>query len=92
MTGECYDQSRNFKWTEDNLPYGDNLDVYEIGRIINHRTIDGTYPIEDIDETLYGKEKFETLKEKIDWVCSNFTNTQKIVESDNNWMERVKEG
>lgn len=92
MTGECYDQSQNFKWTEDNLPYGDNLDVYEIGRVINHKTIEGTYPIEDIDETHYGKEKFKTLKEKIDWVCSNFANTQKIVESDNNWMERVKEG
>lgn len=92
MTGECYDHSRQFAWTKDNLPYGDNLDVYEIARISNHRTADGACPFDKIDETLYGKEKFKTLREKIDWVCSNFANTQKYVESDDDWKERVKEG
>ena len=28
MTGECYDGTKNFKWAEENLPYGGNLDVY----------------------------------------------------------------
>lgn len=92
MTGACYDGNRDFSWIKDNKPYGENLDVYEIERVTNHRTIDGTYPIDTIDETLYGKEKYKTLREKIDWVCSNFANTQKIIESDDNWLERIKEG
>ena len=92
MTGECYDHSRNFVWAESNLPYGGNLDVYEIDRIQDHRPVDGKFPIEKIDETLYGKEKFKTLREKIDWVCNNFANAQKYVETDEEWTERIKEG
>jgi adenine-specific DNA-methyltransferase len=92
MTGECYDHSRNFVWAESNLPYGGNLDVYEIDRIQDHRPVDGKFPIEKIDETLYGKEKFKSLREKIDWVCNNFTNAQKYVENDEEWTERIKEG
>jgi adenine-specific DNA-methyltransferase len=90
MTGECYDGSKNFSWIEDNPPYGGNLDVYEIDRIPNHMTADGKTPFEEIDETLYGKEKFKTLKEKIDWVCQNFANAQKYVENDEDWEERIK--
>jgi len=92
MTGECYDHSRNFVWAESNLPYGGNLDVYEIDRIQDHRPVDGKFPIEKIDETLYGKEKFKSLREKIDWVCNNFANAQKYVENDEEWTERIKEG
>ena len=92
MTGECYDHSRNFAWAESNLPYGGNLDVYEIDRIQDHRPVDGKFPIEKIDETLYGKEKFKSLREKIDWVCNNFANAQKYVETDEEWTERIKEG
>ena len=92
MSGECYNHSRQFLWTKENLPYGDNLDVYEIKHIPNHRTADGACPFDEIDETLYGKEKFKTLREKIDWVCSNFANTQKYIESDDDWTERIKEG
>ena len=29
-------------------------------------------PFEVIDETLYGKKKFKTAREKISWVCENF--------------------
>lgn len=90
MTGECYDGSKNFSWIEDNPPYGGNLDVYEIDRIPNHMTADGKTPFEEIDETLYGKEKFKTLKEKIDWVCQNFANAQKYVENNEDWEERIK--
>lgn len=92
MTGECYDGSKNFSWIEDNAPYGGNLDVYEIDRIPNHMTADGKTPFEEIDETLYGKEKFKTLKDKIDWVCQNFANTQWYVESDEDWEEVVRKG
>ena len=79
MTGECYDGSKNFKWIEKNTPYGGNLDVYEISEVSSYDTKDEISPFEIIDETLYGKEKFSTIKEKIDWVCQNFENTQKIL-------------
>ncbi len=92
MTGECYDGSKEFPWAKDNKPYGGNLDVYEIERVPNHLTADGHTPFEAIDETLYGKEKFKTLKEKIDWVCQNFANTQKFIESDEDWEEVVRKG
>lgn len=91
MTGECYDGNKNYPWIEDNEPYGGNLDVYEIDRMPNHMTADGKTPFEIIDETLYGKEKFKTLKEKIDWVCQNFANAQKYVENDEDWEERIKD-
>ena len=92
MTGSCYDGTNDFSWLKDNEPYGGNLDVYEIDRIPNHMTADGKTPFEEIDETLYGKEKFKTLKEKIDWVCRNFANTQWYVESDEDWEEVVRKG
>ena len=92
MTGECYDGSKDKSWLSGNKPYRDNLDVYEIKHIPNHRTADGACPFDEIDETLYGNEKFKTLREKIDWVCSNFANTQRYVESDDDWTERIKEG
>ena len=92
MTGECYDGAKDFPWLKENPPYGGNLDVYEIDRMPNHMTADGETPFEKIDETLYGKEKFSTLKEKIDWVCQNFANTQKYIENDEDWKDRIKEG
>ena len=77
MTGECYDGTKDFPWLKDNKPYGGNLDVYEIESVSNFENIKGKSPFDVIDETLYGKEKFKTVKEKIDWVCSNFEKTQK---------------
>lgn len=80
MTGECYDGTTDFKWIEKNEAYGGNLDVYEIESVANFESTEGKTPFEVIDETLYGKEKFSTVKEKIDWVCSNFEKTQKHLE------------
>lgn len=77
MTGECYDGTKDFPWLKDNEPYGGNLDVYEIESVANFENSPGKSPFDVIDETLYGKEKFTTVKEKIDWVCSNFEKTQK---------------
>ena len=79
MTGECYDGTNDFEWIKKNEPYGGNLDVYEIESVANFEATEGKTPFDVINETLYGKEKFTTLKEKVDWVCSNFANTQKIV-------------
>lgn len=80
MTGKCYDGTKDFDWAKKNKPYGGNLDVYEIESVSNFEWTEGKTPFDVIDETLYGKEKFTTIKEKIEWVCSNFDKTQKYFE------------
>lgn len=80
MIGNSLDGTNNFPWLENNEPYGGNLDVYEIGDVANFESAKGKTPFDVIDETLYGKEKFSTVKEKIDWVCQNFDKTQKNLE------------
>ncbi len=80
MTGECYDGTKDFKWIKENQPYGGNLDVYEISSVANFEATKGKTPFDVIDETLYGQQKFNTLQEKVDWVCQNFANTQKKLE------------
>lgn len=91
MTGECYDGNRNFKWAQDNLPYGGNLDVYEIAEVTNDNATEGKTPFDVIDETLYGQKRFTTFREKVTWVCGNFSHTQKYLESDKEWEKRHKE-
>lgn len=91
MTGKCYDGSKDFKWLEENEPFGGRLDVYDIETVSNAEHLKGKTPFDVIDETLYGKEKFATLKEKIEWVCNNFDETQKMVESDSEWEKRLEE-
>lgn len=91
MTGKCYDGSSDFAWAKDNEPYGGSLDVYEIESVSNSEHICGKTPFDVIDETLYGKEKFTNLEDKIKWVCENFEITQRKVESDNEWKKRQEE-
>lgn len=79
MTGECYDGSKDFKWNEDHQPLGDNLDVYEIDQVSNINQTPGECAFDVIDETLYGMDKLEP-KEKIRFVCENFSVTQKTIE------------
>lgn len=79
MTGECYDGNKNFAWLKDNSPFGGKLDVYEIAEVSNTSATPGKTPFDVIDETLYGLEKFKTAREKIEWVCSNFSQTQMTV-------------
>ncbi|MCI7337396.1 MAG: site-specific DNA-methyltransferase [Bacteroidales bacterium] len=80
MTGECYDGTKDFEWIKKNNPYGGNLDVYEIESVSNFEWTEGKTPFDVIDETLYGKERFANIKEKIEWVCGNFDKTQKYLE------------
>lgn len=80
MTGECYDGTKDFEWIRKNKPYGGNLDVYEIESVSSFEWTEGKTPFDVIDETLYGKEQCATIKDKIDWVCSNFDKTQKYLE------------
>ena len=77
MTGSCYDGTNKFKWIEENQPYYENLEVFEIEKIHNNdKNI-----FDMIDETLYG-EKFERKNDKIEWICSNFDKTQKYIEGE----------
>ncbi len=80
MSGSCYNGTDNFEWLKDNTPLGDNLDVYEIGEVANFEAAEGETPFDVIDETLYGVDKFENIKGKIEWVCDNFEITQKQLE------------
>lgn len=82
MTGECYDGNKDFKWARENEPYGGKLEVYEIKEVSNSSAIEGKTPFDVIDETLYGKEKFKTIREKVEWVCSNFSHTQMVEPKD----------
>lgn len=91
MTGKCYDGTNDFKWAQENEPYGDTLDVYEIEEVSSYENVAGQTPFDVIDETLYGKEKFSSLKEKIEWVCTNFEITQKDIENDEEWQKRVED-
>ncbi|MCI7003474.1 MAG: site-specific DNA-methyltransferase [Clostridia bacterium] len=91
MTGKCYDDSADFDWISKNEAFGDNLDVYDIKTVANFENIEGKTPFDVIDETLYNKEKFNTIKDKINWVCSNFEGTQKIIESDDEWKKRMED-
>lgn len=79
MTGECYDGSKDFRWIEENEPYGGKLEVYEIAEVSDASATSGNTPFDVIDETLYGQKKFETAREKIEWVCSNFSLTRMTV-------------
>ena len=90
LTGECYDGNRNFDWIKNNEPYGDNLDVYEIEKVANFESSENKTPFDVIDERLYGLNKFDTIQDKIEWVCNNFEHTQKIIESDESWNERLE--
>ena len=80
MLGSSLDGSKDFEWIKKNKPYGGNLDVYEIDSVSNFEWTKGKTPFDVINETLYGKEKFANIKEKIEWVCGNFDKTQKYLE------------
>ena len=77
MLGKSIKKSEEFKWLEKNEPLGGSLDVYEIDSVANNESTEGRTAFDVIDETLYGKEKFTNLQDKIDWVCSNFENCQR---------------
>ncbi len=79
MTGEDYDGDSNFKWLEKNKPLGDNLLVLDIAEVANFNATEGKTPFDVIDETLYGQEELG-VSEKIEWVATNFEETQKRIE------------
>lgn len=82
MTGTCYDSSSDFEWCKKNAPLGDNLLVLDIAEVSNFEAAKGQTPFDVIDETLYGNNRFETIREKVEWVCDNFEITQKRLEEE----------
>lgn len=80
MLGSSLDGTKDFEWAKKHKPYGGNLDVYEIESVSNFEWTEGKTPFDVINETLYGKEKFANIKEKVEWVCGNFDKTQKYLE------------
>lgn len=90
MTGTCYDNGVDFGLArKSNKPLGGSLDVYEISHVANFESTKGNSAFEVIDETLYGVNKFESVMDKVTWVCENFEGTQKITESDVDWIKRI---
>lgn len=80
MTGSDYDGSTDFKWIKSNERFGDSLQVYEVKEISSLEHREGASAFDLIDETIYDVKKFETIKDKIEWVCKNFEHTQKYIE------------
>lgn len=92
MTGECYDGTKDFDWIKNNEALGGSLDVYEITPISNKDLTKDKTPFDLIDETLYGKEKFENPVDKVKWVCENFELTENELETDEAYMKRQMRG
>ena len=91
MTGVCYDGSKEFELARKGVsPLGGALEVYEVAAVANFEATEGKSAFNVIDETLYGQEKFNTVKEKIEWVCDNFEATQKECENKDKWKTRVE--
>lgn len=82
MTGSCYDGITDFEWIKKNESLGGNLDVFEIESVNNAEQGDGKSPFYVIDEACYDMPRFESVQEKIAWVCNNFENTQKYIKEE----------
>lgn len=81
MTGKDF-SGKNINISKTHKPLGGNLLVLDMQEVSNFETIPGATPFDVIDETLYSNEKFETVREKVEWVCDNFEITQKRVEEE----------
>ena len=82
MTGQCYGGNSDFDWIKKHKPLGGNLEVLDIVEVANFETVAGKTPFDVIDETLYGQEKFKTVKQKVGWVCNHFEGTRRRLEEE----------
>ena len=76
MTGSDYDGTSDFPWAKKNESLGGSLLVLDLKEISDKACPPSPTPFEVIDETLYGKKKFKTAREKISWICENFDETE----------------
>ena len=74
----------------DHEVYGGSLDVYEIESVSDSEHVKGKTAFDVIDETLYGKAKFEKLEDKIQWICEHFEITEKSLEDYKEWSKRIE--
>lgn len=77
MTGKASDGTADFDWIKRHTPYGGNLEVLEVATVANFEGTEGRTPADVIDETVYGLPPFAQLRDKMDWLCANFIQTQK---------------
>ena len=68
IKGEGYDGRSNYDWIKKNKKFDGSLEVLEM----TEYSIYDQSIFDKIDETLYGHEKFNNIKDKIEWVCTNF--------------------
>ena len=47
--------------------------------VLDSETVEGKTVVDVIDETLYGKERFNNLQDKIEWICDNFAATEQKI-------------
>ena len=80
MTGKASDGSSDFDWLKKHRPYGGNLEVLELATVADFEHTEGKTPADVIDETLYGLPPFTHLRDKMDWLCANFPQTQKSLD------------
>ena len=80
MTGKASDGSSDFDWLKKHRPYGGNLEVLELATVTDFEHTEGKTPADVIDETLYGLPPFTHLRDKMDWLCANFPQTQKSLD------------
>lgn len=74
MTGQSSDNS-NFQWIKENDAYGQILKVYKIAEMENFKK-----EIFELINPLDYDYKCLSEKKKIEWICKNFEQTQKILE------------
>lgn len=78
MTGKST-SGEKFKWLEKNKPFiNDSLSVYEVNFINNN----DQNIFNAINENDYGMNSM-SLKDKVNWICQNFKDTQKKLEENN---------
>lgn len=80
MTGKASDGSSDFDWLKKHRPYGGNLEVLELATVADFEQTEGKTPANVIDETLYGLPPFTHLRDKMDWLCTHFPQTQKSLD------------
>lgn len=80
MTGKASDGSSDFDWLKKHRPYGGNLEVLELATVADFEHTEGKTPADVIDETLYGLPPFTHLRDKMDWLCTHFPQTQKSLD------------
>lgn len=80
MLGKSLNSDVDLEWAKNNKPFGGNLLVFNISEVSDKEHGENKSAFDVIHEECYDIEKFKTLREKIEWVASNFENTENVLE------------